>query len=90
MLSFIRIDRKPYRWFINQAHRKLLETYLIGKEASVYESTTKNVLKDNSARTIFPMDLPGMNLIVKRYKVFYVKLEMYGGVYYSRKNGTLC
>jgi len=69
MLSFIRIDRKPYRWFINQAHRKLLETYLIGQEASVYESATKNILKDNSARTIFPMDLPEMKIIVKRYKM---------------------
>ncbi|MEK7309558.1 MAG: lipopolysaccharide kinase InaA family protein [Planctomycetota bacterium] len=69
MLSFIRIDRKPYRWFINQAHRKLLETYLIGREASVYESATKNILKDNSARTIFPMDFPEMKVIVKRYKM---------------------
>lgn len=69
MLSFIRIDRKPYRWFINQAHRKLLEAYLIGKEASVYEYATKNILKDNSARTIFPMDFPEMKMIVKRYKM---------------------
>ncbi|HLD35164.1 MAG TPA: lipopolysaccharide kinase InaA family protein [Planctomycetota bacterium] len=69
MLSFIRIDRKPYRWFINQAHRKLLEANLIGNEPLIYEAASKNIIKDNSARTIFPMDLPGMNLIVKRYKI---------------------
>lgn len=76
MLSFIRITKKPYRWFINQAQRRLLETYFIGKESSVYESATKDILKDNSARTIFSLDLPdlpdgqaGMKIIVKRYKV---------------------
>ena len=54
MLSFIRIDRKPYRWFINQAHRKLLEANLIGNEPLIYEAASKNIIKDNSARTIFP------------------------------------
>jgi len=69
MLSFIRLDKKPYRWFINQAHRKWLEGNLIGKETLIYDSASKNIFKDNSARAIFPMELPGINLIVKRYKI---------------------
>ncbi|MBI5779444.1 MAG: protein kinase [Planctomycetes bacterium] len=69
MLSFIRFDKKPYRWLINQAHRRWLEDNLIGKEPLIYDAASKNIFKNNSARTIFPMDLSGMNLIVKRYKI---------------------
>ncbi|MEW6026667.1 MAG: lipopolysaccharide kinase InaA family protein [Planctomycetota bacterium] len=79
MLSFIRLDRKPYRWFINQAHRRFLETTLIGREETVYQAASTSAFKDNNARTIFTMTLPGqpdlpgaqaeMNLIVKRYKI---------------------
>lgn len=79
MLSFIRLDRNPYRWLINQAHRRFLETVLVGREESVYQAASAGVFKDNSARSIFTMALPGqpdlpggqpgMNLIVKRYKM---------------------
>lgn len=69
MLSFILLDRKPYRWFINQAHRRWLEDNLIGKESLICDAASKNVFKDNGVRTIFSMALPGMNLVIKRYKI---------------------
>ena len=69
MLSFIRIIKPPYRWLINQAHRKMFETNFIGKESAVYDAVPKNVLKDNNARTIFTIELPELSILVKRYKV---------------------
>lgn len=56
-----------------------METTLIGKEETVYQAVSASAFKDNSARTIFTMTLPGqpdlpgsqaeMNLIVKCYKI---------------------
>ncbi|MFH0888117.1 MAG: lipopolysaccharide kinase InaA family protein [Planctomycetota bacterium] len=69
MLSFIRITKSPYRWLINQAHRKMFETHFIGKENVVYDAISKNVLKDNNARTIFTIETPELNILVKRYKI---------------------
>ncbi|MDI6786952.1 MAG: lipopolysaccharide kinase InaA family protein [Planctomycetota bacterium] len=69
MLSFIKIDKPPYCWIINQAQLKFLEKYFINHESFLYECARDNILKDNNVRTIFTITLPEETLLVKRYKI---------------------
>ncbi|MFH1228569.1 MAG: lipopolysaccharide kinase InaA family protein [Planctomycetota bacterium] len=70
MPNFIRLHNKPYHWLINEAHQKFVQANFIGKEQVLEEEALKSPLKDNNARTLFSVSLPGQTeLFIKRYKI---------------------
>lgn len=70
MPNFIRLHNKSYRWLINEAHQKFVQTHFVGKEDVLSTESGKSPLKDNNARTLFTMCINGQTeLFIKRYKI---------------------